>query len=168
MNETLLGILKNVAPALATAALGPAGGLVVKAISEKLGVENSEQAVTAALAADPNLALKLREIDTKEFELHNQNTDSARKMNAEIQQSEWASWLAKNVAYIVDLLIVGGALFMTFMVFVKGVPDANKALAYTALGSLWTLAGTVLNFHRGSSQGSKDKASEIEKLKGMK
>lgn len=167
MND-LLNILKEAAPALATAVAGPMGGMAVKVIADKLGVDAAPDAIIEAIKADPLASIKLAEIDLKEFELHNQNTDSARKMNSEIQQAQWASWLSKNVAYIVDLLIVGGALFMTFMVFVKGVPESNKALAYTALGSLWTLAGTVLNFHRGSSQGSKDKANEIDKLKGMK
>ena len=37
MNE-LLGLLKGVAPALATAVAGPLGGTVVSAIASKLGV----------------------------------------------------------------------------------------------------------------------------------
>ncbi len=139
--------------------------MAVRAIAEKLGVEESVEAVTQAIQAHPEAAAKLAEIDLKQFELHNANTANARDMNAKIQESSVASVLAKNVAYIIDMMIVGGALFMTFIIFFKGVPDANKALAYTALGSLWTLAGTVLNFHRGSSQGSKDKADEIQKLK---
>jgi hypothetical protein len=165
MNDVLAGLLKTVAPGLATIVAGPLGGMAVRAIAEKLGVEESVEAVTQAIQADPEAAAKLAEIDLKQFELHNANTANARDMNAKIQESSVASVLAKNVAYIIDMMIVGGALFMTFIIFFKGVPDANKALAYTALGSLWTLAGTVLNFHRGSSQGSKDKADEIQKLK---
>lgn len=168
MNDVLSGLLKNLAPGLATVVAGPLGGMAVKAIAEKLGVEGTVEAVANAIQADPQAAQKLAEIDIKQFELHNANTDSARKMNAEIQESTAASFLAKNVAYVIDVLIVGGALAMTFIVFFKGVPEANKAMAFTALGSLWTLAGTVLNFHRGSSQGSKDKADEIQKLKDMK
>lgn len=166
MNE-LLAILKSVAPALAPFVAGPLGGMAVKAIAEKLGVSDTVEAVTQAIQANPEAAAKLAEIDLKQFELHNANTDSARDMNAKIQESAVASFLAKNAAYVIDIMIVGGALLMTFVVFFKGVPDANKALAYTALGSLWTLAGTVLNFHRGSSQGSKDKADEIKKLKDI-
>lgn len=167
MNE-LLSILKSAAPALATLATGPAGGFLVKTIADKFGVADTVEAVTEALKSDPEAAQKLAEIDVKKFELHNANTDSARDMNAKVQESAAASFLAKNVAYVIDVLIVGGALAMTFIVFFKGVPEANKAMAFTALGSLWTLAGTVLNFHRGSSQGSKDKADEIQKLKDMK
>ncbi len=164
--DSLLNILKGAAPALATAVAGPMGGMAVKAIADKLGVPASVSDVTAALEANPDLALKLKEIDLKELELHNANTDSARKMNAEIQNSASASWLAKNTAYALDIGIVSATVFLAWFAFIKGVPEQNKELVYMALGSLITMSGTILNFHRGSSQGSKDKASEIEKLKG--
>jgi hypothetical protein len=164
--DKLLDLLKSAAPALATAVAGPMGGMAVKAIADQLGVPASVSEVTKALEADPTLALKLKEIDLKEFELHNANTDSARKMNAEIQNSAGASWLAKNTAYALDLGIVSATVFLAWFAFMKDVPPQNKELVYMALGSLITMSGTVLNFHRGSSQGSKDKASEIDKLKG--
>lgn len=166
MMDVLSGLLKSAAPALATAVLGPAGPAAVSLIAKTLGVEDSVESVTKAIQADPNLALKLREIDLKELEAHNANTDSARKMNAAIQTSEHASGLAKNAAYIIDFAIVGATIFMTWFLFFKGVPEANKELAYMAFGSLLTLSGTVVNFHRGSSQGSKDKAEEVKALKG--
>jgi hypothetical protein len=106
--------------------------------------------------------------ETKLVELTNANTDSARDMNAKIQESNNASWLAKNTAYALDLGIVAATIFLAWFAFMKGVPEANKELVYMALGSLITMCGTVLNFHRGSSQGSKDKGSEIQKLKDMK
>ena len=106
--------------------------------------------------------------ETKVLEITNANTDSARDMNAKIQESDNASWLAKNTAYALDIGIVAATIFLAWFAFMVGVPEANKELVYMALGSLITMCGTVLNFHRGSSQGSKDKGSEIQKLKDMK
>jgi hypothetical protein len=106
--------------------------------------------------------------ETKVLEITNANTDSARDMNAKIQESTEASWLAKNTAYALDVGIVAATIFLAWFAFIKGVPEQNKELVYMALGSLITMSGTVLNFHRGSSQGSKDKGSEIQKLKEMK
>jgi hypothetical protein len=106
--------------------------------------------------------------DTKLVELGNANTDSARDMNAKVQESTNASWLAKNTAYALDIGIVSATIFLAWFAFIKGVPEANKELVYMALGSLITMCGTVLNFHRGSSQGSKDKGSEIQKMKDAK
>ncbi len=162
----LADLLKSVAPGLATLVTGPVAGMAIKAIADKLGVPADEMSITEAIKADPEAALKLREIDVRELEAHNANTDSARKMNASIQESSNASWLAKNVAYVLDSVIVGATLLLTYLLFFKGVPEANKELAYSAFGSLITLCGTVVNFHRGSSQGSKDKAAEIQALKG--
>jgi hypothetical protein len=162
----LTDLLKTIAPGLATAVAGPLGGMAVKAIADKLGVADTVEAVTAAIQADPQAAQKLSEISLKEFELHNANTNSARDMNAKIQESASASWLAKNTAYVLDVGIVSATIFLAWFAFMKGVPDANKELVYMALGSLITMSGTILNFHRGSSQGSKDKGNEIQNLKG--
>jgi len=106
--------------------------------------------------------------DTKLVELGHANTDSARDMNAKVQESTNASWLAKNTAYALDIGIVAATIFLAWFAFIKGVPEANKELVYMALGSLITMSGTVLNFHRGSSQGSKDKGADLQKLKDEK
>jgi uncharacterized protein YaaQ len=118
------------------------------------------------LAQDGELAKMAN--DTKLLELNNANTDSARDMNAKVQESTNASWLAKNTAYALDIGIVAATIFLAWFAFMKGVPEANKELVYMALGSLITMSGTVLNFHRGSSQGSKDKNVEIQALKDKK
>jgi hypothetical protein len=106
--------------------------------------------------------------DTKMVELMNANTDSARDMNTKVQESASASWLAKNTAYALDIGIVTATIFLAWFAFIKGVPEANKELVYMALGSLITMSGTVLNFHRGSSQGSKDKGLDLQNIKDKK
>lgn len=71
--DKLLDLLKGAAPALATAVAGPLGGAAVKAIADKLGVPPSISEVTAALEANPEQLLKLKEIDAKSFEVEQQN-----------------------------------------------------------------------------------------------
>ena len=165
MNE-LLGLLKGIAPTLATAVAGPLGGAAVTALASKFGVSDSVDAVAKAIAGDPKAAEKLQELELEMAKIDASNTADARKMNSEIQNSTTASWLAKNIAYVIDVAIIAGALTMTFVVFIVGVPEQNKSMAFTALGSLWTLTGTVVNFHRGSSAGSKAKTEEM--MKGAK
>ena len=165
MNE-LLGLLKGIAPTLATAVAGPLGGAAISALASKFGVSDSVDAVAKAIAGDPQAAQKLQELELEMAKLDMANTADARKMNADIQNSAVASWLAKNIAYVIDVSIIAGALTMTFVVFIVGVPEQNKSMAFTALGSLWTLTGTVVNFHRGSSAGSKAKTEEL--MKGAK
>jgi hypothetical protein len=91
MNE-LLALIKTAAPALATAVGGPLGGMAIKAIADKLGVPASITDVTTALQANPDLALKLKEIDTRAFE-------AETKAVSERWQADMASdsWLSKNI-----------------------------------------------------------------------
>jgi hypothetical protein len=165
MND-LFGLLKNIAPALATAVAGPLGGAAVSAIASRLGVSDSVEAVAKAIAGDPQAAAKLQELELEMAKLDMANTASARDMNSKIQESANAAWIAKNAAYILDFAIVSATIIMTWIVFFKGVPVENKEIAYMAIGSLITMCGTVLNFHRGSSAGSKSKTEEM--MKGIK
>jgi hypothetical protein len=165
MND-LLGLLKGISGPLATAVAGPLGGAAVSALAAKFGVSDTVDAVAKAIATDPQAAQKIQELELEMAKLEMANTADARKMNSEIQNSATASWLAKNIAYVIDVSIIAGALTMTFVVFIVGVPEQNKSMAFTALGSLWTLTGTVVNFHRGSSAGSKAKTEEL--MKGAK
>lgn len=91
MNE-LMNLLKDAAPALATAVAGPMGGMAVKAIADKLGVPASITDVTNALQENPDLALKLKEIDTRAFE-------AETKAVTDRWQADMASdsWLSKNI-----------------------------------------------------------------------
>jgi hypothetical protein len=91
MNE-LMNLLKGAAPALATAVAGPMGGMAVKAIADKLGVPPSITEVTNALQENPDLALKLKEIDTRAFE-------AETKAVTDRWQADMASdsWLSKNI-----------------------------------------------------------------------
>lgn len=83
-------------------------------------------------------------------------TDStnAREMQREVLKSPSASWMAKNTAFILDYMVVGATLFLSWYAFVKGIPEINKEIVYLSLGSLITMCGNVIQFHRGSSAGS--------------
>lgn len=90
--DKLLDILKSAAPALATAVAGPLGGAAVSAIAKKLGVEDTVEAVTAKLEANPELALKLKEIDLKEFEIEQKGVSD--RWTSDMASD---SWLSKNI-----------------------------------------------------------------------
>lgn len=130
-------------------------------VEEKTGVK-----LEPDMSAEKIAELKLAAMKHEEFveEQHNKNTADARDMNARIQESAVGSTLAKNAAYFLDFTIVGAAVIVSWLAFFQGVPAENKELVYMALGSLWTLTGTIINFHRGSSRNSQLKDSTIEKL----
>ena len=142
------------------------GGKLIDKLIPDPEAKAKAQLELATLAQNGELAQMAN--DTKLVELMNANTDSARDMNAKVQESSSASWLAKNTAYALDIGIVTATIFLAWFAFIKGVPEANKELVYMALGSLITMSGTVLNFHRGSSQGSKDKGLDLQNMKDKK
>jgi hypothetical protein len=106
MNE-LMEMLKGAAPALATAVAGPMGGMAVKAIADKLGVPASITDVTKALQENPDLALKLKEIDTRAFEAE---TKAISERWAADMASD--SWLSKNIRPMTLI-----AIFVAYFLF---------------------------------------------------
>lgn len=136
------------------------GGKLINKLIPDPEAQAKAQADLMKLAQDGELARMANE--TKLVELDNANTDSARVMDEKIQDSPNASWLAKNTAYALDIGIVTATIFLAWFAFIHGVPEGNKELVYLSLGSMITMCGTVLNFHRGSSQGSKDKIDVIQ------
>lgn len=94
--------------------------------------------------------------------LEHGNTADARNMNVEVQKSGHASDLSKVAAYYIDFAIIGGTLILGMMLFFKAIPTENQEVAYLAFGSLLTLAASVVNYHRGSSAGSKEKTKLLK------
>lgn len=109
---------------------------------------------------------KQAELNLREKELEIKNTENAQRMNTSIQESANASKIAKEGPYYLDFLVVGSTLLLAAILLFNGVPPVNKELVYMAFGSLVTMCGTILNFHRGSSQGSKDNAEHMRKTFG--
>lgn len=164
MMDTLIGLVKNAAPAVATALGGPMAGKAVSMISGMLGVEDNVESVTKALQADPNLALKLRELDLKELEVHAKDRDSARNRETAIATSEHAPYINKVITPFLALGITGlSFILFGILIFVEVKPEAKDILIYI-LGVLSALVTQVASYYFGSSSGSKDKD---DKLKGL-
>lgn len=97
---------------------------------------------------------------------NNTNTANARESNTKIQESGNATNLAKNAPYYLDFTIVLSTVLVGICLFIFEIPLENKELSYMLFGSLITLCGTIINYHRGSSNGSASKSEIINKIKG--
>lgn len=126
--DKLLDILKGAAPALATAVAGPMGGMAVKAIADKLGVPASISEVTSALEANPELALKLKEIDTKAFEVEQANV--TERWKADMGSD---STLSKNIRPGTLIAILAAY----FLFAIMSAFDVNVNEAYVKLLGEW-------------------------------
>lgn len=126
--ETLLSLLKGIAPALATAVAGPLGGAAVSAIAAKLGVQDTVEAVAKAITADPAAAQKLAEIDLAQFQVEQVNITG--RWAADMASD---SWMSKNIRPLALLLILA-AYFLFAMMSAFGY-DAKES--YVQLLGQW-------------------------------
>jgi CDP-diglyceride synthetase len=159
--ETLLNLLKGIAPAVATAVGGPLGGLAISAIADKFGVADSVDAVAKAIAGDPQAAQKLAELDLRQFELENADRDSARHMQetALNQEDKYAKHFIYNFAWFWSV----GSMAYFFAITFGTVPSSGKDFGNIILGFLLgTAVATIISFFYGSSKSSKDKTDALK------
>ena len=96
----------------------------------------------------------------------NQNTANARDNNTKVQESDKASWLAKNTPFILDFIIVFAVFILGYSLLFVQIPEENIQIVNITFGALLGIMGTVYNYHRGSSNGSAAKNELINKLQG--
>jgi energy-converting hydrogenase Eha subunit A len=164
MMDVLGGLLKSAAPALATAVAGPLGGVAIKAIAGKLGVEDSVEAVTQHLQANPMDAAKLADIDVKKLEMEMKDRQDARNREIQLATNESVPFINKIVTPVLALGVVAlSFILFAVLIFVNVTPEAKDILIYI-LGVLSAAVTQILSYYFGSSQGSKDKSNEIKAL----
>lgn len=113
--------------------------------------------------------LKLVEAAQSEIDSYLKDTQSARDTNVSIQESDKASWMSKNIAYIIDSAIT--LVWCTFTIYL-GLRAINLiasgSVDLTAVLSLYATVTavfmTVLNFHRGTSKGSEKSGDAIRRI----
>jgi hypothetical protein len=112
-----------------------------------------------------------KEINRHEEEIskaHLADVASARETNVSIQESDKSSWMAKNIAYIIDVFIaLIWGLFTLYLAAISARLLETRA-DMTGLLSIYSTITAVfmitVNFHRGTSRGSQEKQSMLNKL----
>lgn len=170
-------IVGAVAPTLATALGGPLAGAAVRTIATQvLGKpEATEEEVEAAIvAADPQILLKLREVD---LEFKKAMIDAGIKLE-ELAAVDRASARDREVKTgdhwtprILASVVVGGFLACVYAVlsgYVQGMKDPMVAgLVGTLIGYTSAKADQVVSYYFGSSASSKAKDETISHIAKM-
>lgn len=137
MNE-ILGMLKGIAPTLATAVAGPLGGAAISAIAGKLGVGDSVEAVAKALTTDPAATQKLQELELEFYKTEQNNLTD--RLKADMASD---SWLSKNIRPMVLIfLLVAYSGFAVASIF-----GYETRGAYVELLGTWGMV--VMSFYFG-------------------
>jgi pimeloyl-ACP methyl ester carboxylesterase len=124
--DTLLNLLKNLAPGVATLVAGPAGGMVVSALAAKFGVSDTVEEVAKAIAGDPAAAQKMAEMDLEKFRI--EEAAITARWQADMGSD---SWLSKNIRPMALI-----AIFVAFFLFTM-----MSAFGYNAQESYVQLLG---------------------------
>jgi len=161
--ESLLNLVRTVAPSIASAVGGPLAGMATRAISEALlgKPDGSEQELTEAAAratpeqllalkqAEQDFAVKMRELDIDLERIANEDRSSAR--NREVVTRDWTPRVLAG-------LVTGGYFGVLFYMLRNGLPQHGGSEAMLVmLGTLGTAWGGIMAYYFGSSAGSKAK-----------
>jgi hypothetical protein len=161
--ESLLNLVRTVAPSIASAVGGPLAGMATRAISEALlgKPDGSEQELAEAAAratpeqllalkqAEQDFAVKMRELDIDLERIANEDRSSAR--NREVATRDWTPRVLAG-------LVTGGYFGVLFYMLKNGLPQHGGSEAMLVmLGTLGTAWGGIMAYYFGSSAGSKAK-----------
>ena len=86
----------------------------------------------------------------------------------EFKNNDKLAMLAKVAPYVLDFIIVAGTFGFGYLLFYVGIPSENKDIMNMMFGTLIGLSVTIVNYHRGSSEGSSSKQSLLDKMAGRK
>jgi hypothetical protein len=169
--------LKTIAPTVASALLGPLGGVAVSAIGNLLGISDATTEKVAKvfqdgkltpeqLSAIKELELKYindeKEHDFKYADLAYKDRDSARKWNTEggIQ----------GRMFFLSCLLLAITLGCEIAVLFYGYPDDKlpEMVVGRILGLMDAVAMMVLAYHYGTTQGSLQKSNLLAQSAPMK
>ena len=156
------GLVRSVAPAIASAFGGPLAGLGVKAISDAvLGKpDGSEEEIEAALVnATPETLFKLKEAD------HSFKTEM-KKLGIDLERLKYEDAadarqrqieLKDKTPEILTYLLTGGFFGALAALFYVPIPDSNKATIYTMIGILGTVWLGAMQYFHGTTRSSAKK-----------
>lgn len=112
---------------------------------------------------------EMEKLAIKQTEIYLADTQDARMNNTKIQESDKASWLAKNVGYMLDLFL--GLIWGTVTIFIIAKAfkvihnDADMTAVLSIYGTITAVFMISLQFHRGTSKGSEDKSKELKEMR---
>lgn len=166
----LVGILKTVAPMLATAIGGPLGGVAVSAIGSALGMDKATQETVSArlqgatpadlLAikqAENDFTAKMKELDIglESLQIKTAADDRASARAREIAVKDW-------IPGVLAILVTAGFFSVLTWMLRYGVPkEGGSEALLVMLGALGAAWASIVAYYFGSSSESSKKNAVI-------
>lgn len=128
--------------------------------------KEEKEAIKLKLIEEANKHTQLMEIElTKQMDIEQKEMDSARKREIDIATSDKAPLLNKIITPILALLVLGSTFIFWYIIIFKDLEPHKEVLVSGIIGSLTTISMGVIGYYFGSSIGSKDKQTLLDKLK---
>jgi len=174
--SSVVSLVENLAPSIATCVGGPLAGIAVSSLEKVFGLtpdkdattEQRQDAVAAAISgatpeqlaairkADQDFQVSMATLGYKDKEalaaLKVQDVQGARTM-----QTSTKSW----VPPVLTLAITVGFFGLVAALMFCNIPEANKAIFYSLIGSLGTAWLATIHFWFGDTNSSNDKTQII-------
>ena len=161
--KDLVGKIGKAAPFVGSLLGGKAGGAVGEMLAGVLGVDNTPDAVSAALKNDPEALVKI-----KKFELENEqhirnhafnilDKELLDKQNARSAHAH--SPMPGIICLALTAMVTGGAA----MLFTIDIPSDNREIAYLLFGTLLAKWGDSIAYWVGTTRSSANKSMSMSK-----
>ncbi len=161
----MAGFFTNIFSAGASGLVEAVGNAIDKNVTND---EERKELENELARASMNHEVEMAKLGIEDKKITLADTASARENQSRVQETEHASWLAKNVHPVLAIFIIGLTFGMYFWIMQKGWVDLNesgmKDIVIYILGALTTISTQVAAYFFGSSQGSKDKQKAFENL----
>lgn len=168
--------LKSLAPTVASALLGPLGGIAVSAIGSIIGIDGATQTQIKEAIENgqltPDHIAKLKELELqyqenekergfRYEELAFRDRDSARQANVQGGTQEKIFWLS----LVLLIVTLGSEIAVLFFGYPTGVPEM---VVGRVLGLLDAVATIVTAYWFGTSHGSSQKTAMLAQAEPIK
>ena len=161
-----MSILEQIAPTIATALLGPAGGIAVSLVSKYLGIDEKDVQSTidsGKLSADQLTSLKQAEIElqakAQELGLNFEKLATDDRKSAREMQVSTRSF----VPALLSILVVCAWAIIQYFLLTHVIAQEMRELVARILGTLDGALMLVISFYFGGSSDSQDKDAMLHR-----
>lgn len=150
------------APSLGMALGGPAGGAIGGLVAAALGTPATPDAVAHAVSADPDAAVKLRELELRHAEvLATLAAQQYEVQLADVQHARTTHRESKMPA-VLTLALFGLVAGLVAALMWIPTPASNAEVIYLITGQIIGAFATAIAYWLGSSRGSAEKQRALE------
>jgi uncharacterized membrane protein YeaQ/YmgE (transglycosylase-associated protein family) len=171
--KDVASIVGKSAPLLGTVLGGPAGAAIGSLVAAALGTGGTPDDVSAAIAADPQAALKLREIElANQVQLQSLALDTTKVILADVQDArsrdvELAKLGRHNTR--ADVMVISAAVgllacLLSLVLYREKIPPEAVGIISTIAGLFGACLKDAFSFEFGSSRSSMNKDATISNL----